>query len=118
MNNLRALIQQGGLTQAQAEQIAARSAALRAMRPRGPIVCSECGQTFVATLRTTVKSGRRFCSNRCRQADKNRRKAQGSTRTLADLDAAASVPAEAALAGSGTLTEKKSRKNILSPVDI
>ena len=40
-------------------------AALAAMRPNRRLVCAWCGQAF------TAKDARaRFCSNRCRQADK------------------------------------------------
>jgi len=43
-------------------------AILSAMRPNRQVTCQECGKLF------TAKDGRaKFCSNRCRQADKYRR---------------------------------------------
>jgi hypothetical protein len=47
--------------------------ALAAMRKTGPVTCSVCGQVFQARLNVTVK-GARFCSNRCKQQDKYRRR--------------------------------------------
>lgn len=43
--------------------------ALAAMRKTGDVICSVCGQTFHARLNPT-RNTRRFCSNRCKQADK------------------------------------------------
>lgn len=43
-------------------------AALAALRPDRQVTCAVCGKVF------TAKDGRaRFCSNRCKQADKYRR---------------------------------------------
>jgi hypothetical protein len=47
--------------------------ALAAMRKTGPVTCSVCGQVFQARLNVTTK-GARFCSNRCKQQDKYRRR--------------------------------------------
>ncbi len=50
-------------------------AALTALRPDRQVVCQECGKTF-----TAKDSRAKFCSNRCRQADKYRREKQAKAK--------------------------------------
>lgn len=50
-------------------------AALAAMRPDRQVVCQECGKVF-----TAKDSRAKFCSNRCRQADKYRREKQAKAK--------------------------------------
>lgn len=50
-------------------------AAIAAMRPDRQVVCQECGKVF-----TAKDSRAKFCSNRCRQADKYRREKQAKAK--------------------------------------
>lgn len=51
---------------------ASPGAALSALRPDRQVTCQECGKVF-----TAKDSRAKFCSNRCRQADKYRRAKAG-----------------------------------------
>lgn len=58
-------------------------ATLAAMRPDRHLICAWCGKAF-----TAKDSRARFCSNRCRQADKYARaKAAKESRKLAGTEA-------------------------------